>query len=259
MQPDSLRAALQSGKPVIGSWVNSASPIVIELMAGAGFDFLCVDVEHSAIDLPGTQELFQAARSGNPNCHTVARLHGVDYSHVKRYLDIGAAGVIAPLVNTREQAELLIRATKYPPMGNRGVGFCRANEYGYKLKQHFDHANGDIMVAVQIEHYEGVENIDSILSVEGIDAVFIGPYDLSASLGVTAQFDHPDYLVARERVLAACLEHGVVSGIHVVHPQPEELLQRVEEGYRLLAYSIDITMLMDACARGLGTIRQELG
>ncbi|MDA7668616.1 aldolase/citrate lyase family protein, partial [bacterium] len=162
-----------------------------EIMAGAGFDFLCVDVEHSAVDLPQTQALFQAARSGNPACHPIVRLHGVDYSLVKRFLDIGAGGVIAPLVNTPEQAEQLILATKYPPVGNRGVGFCRANEYGRNLKQHFDHANDDIMVAVQIEHHQGVDNIDAILNVKGVDAVFIGPYDLSASLGVTAQFEHP--------------------------------------------------------------------
>lgn len=258
MQPNSFRAALQTTKPLIGSWINSASPIVTEIMAGAGFDFLCVDVEHSAVDLPQTQALFQAARSGNPACHTIVRLHGVDYSLVKRYLDIGAGGVIAPLVNTPEQAEQLILATKYPPVGNRGVGFCRANNYGLNLKQHFEHANDDIMVAVQIEHHEGVDNIDAILKVKGVDAVFIGPYDLSASLGVTAQFDHPIYLEARNKVLDACDRYGIIPGIHVVQPEPIELLQRVKEGYRLLAYSLDITMLMDACERGLGAIKQEL-
>ena len=259
MQPNSFRAALQTSKPLIGSWINSASPIVTEIMAGAGFDFLCVDVEHSAVDLPQTQALFQAARSGNPACHPIVRLHGVDYSLVKRFLDIGAGGVIAPLVNTPEQAEQLILATKYPPVGNRGVGFCRANEYGRNLKQHFDHANDDIMVAVQIEHHQGVDNIDAILNVKGVDAVFIGPYDLSASLGVTAQFEHPLYLEARNKVLDACDRHGIIPGIHVVHPEPAELLQRIKEGYQLLAYSLDITMLMDACDRGLRTIRQKLG
>ena len=259
MQQGSLRKTLFTGQPVIGSWINSGSPIIAELMANSGFDFLCVDVEHSAVDLQQTQAIFQAARSGNAACHCVVRLHGVDYSFVKRYLDAGASGVIAPLVNTAEQAELLVEATKYPPMGNRGVGFCRANDYGARLKEHYTTANEDIMVAVQIEHYLGVENIDSILEVKGVDAVFIGPYDLSASLGVAAQFDHPLYLEAKDKVIAACKRHNIVPGIHVVHPQPEEFLARVDEGYRLLAYSLDITMLMDACARGLGAIKQELG
>lgn len=259
MQQGSFRKTLLSGRPVIGSWINSGSPVIAELMANTGFDFLCVDVEHSAVDLPQTQSIFQAARSGNAACHCLVRLHGVDYSFVKRYLDCGASGVIAPLVNTAGQAELLVEATKYPPLGNRGVGFCRANDYGAGLKEYYANANDDIMVAVQIEHYLGVENIDAILEVEGVDAVFIGPYDLSASLGVAAQFDHPLYLEARDKVIKACQRHGIVPGIHVVHPQPEELLARVDEGYRLLAYSLDITMLMDACARGLGTIRQEIG
>lgn len=259
MQVGSFRKKLLSGKPVIGSWINSGSPIIAELMANTGFDFLCVDVEHSAVDLPQTQPIFQAARSGNPKCHCLVRLHGVDYSFVKRYLDSGASGVIAPLVNSAEQAELLVEATKYPPLGNRGVGFCRANDYGAGLKEYYQTANDDIMVAVQIEHHLGVSNIDEILEVEGVDAVFIGPYDLSASLGVAAQFDHPLYLEARNKVIEACQRHNIVAGIHVVHPEPDEILARVKEGYRLLAYSLDITMLMDACARGLGAIKQELG
>jgi 2-dehydro-3-deoxyglucarate aldolase len=114
------------------------------------------------------------------------------------------------------------------------------------------------MVAVQIEHHEGVDNIDAILNVKGVDAVFIGPYDLSASLGVTGQFGHPTYIEARNKVLDACDRHGIIPGIHVVQPEPAELLQRIKEGYRLLGYSLDITMLIEACARGLGPIRQEL-
>ncbi|MDC1206442.1 aldolase/citrate lyase family protein [Akkermansiaceae bacterium] len=259
MQLGSFRKKLLSGRPVIGSWINSGSPIITEIMANSGFDFLCVDVEHSAVDLPQTQTLFQAARSGNQDCHCLVRLHGVDYSFVKRYLDAGASGVIAPLVNSAEQAQTLVEATKYPPFGNRGVGFCRANDYGASLKEYYANANDDIMVGVQIEHFTGVKNIDSILEVKGVDAVFIGPYDLSASLGVPAQFDHPVYLEARDQVIEACRRHNIVPGIHVVHPQPQELLDRVDEGYRLLAYSLDITMLMDSCARGLGAIREQIG
>ena len=136
-----LREFLKSGSPVVGTWLNSGSPIVAELMAAAGFDFICVDVEHSAVDLPQTQQLFQAIRSGNPNCAAIVRLHGVDYSLVKRYLDAGARGVVAPLVRTKAEAELLVQATKYPPMGLRGVGFCRANDYGMRLADECEKAN----------------------------------------------------------------------------------------------------------------------
>lgn len=252
------REILRSGKPLIGSWINSGSPVVAELMAQFGFDFLCVDVEHSAVDLPQTQQLFQAIRSGNPECAAFVRLHGVDYAFAKRYMDAGARGVIGPLVTTREEAELLVAATKYPPMGRRGVGFCRANRYGPDLPGECERANQESLVAVQIEDIKAVEAIDQILSVEGIDAAFIGPYDLSASMGLTGQFDHPDYVAARDQVLAGCLRHQVSPGIHVIKPNPEEVLERIHEGYRLIAFSLDITMITEACASGMGRIREAL-
>lgn len=255
---NNLRKSLKSGQAVVGTWLNSGSPIVAELMAAAGFDFICVDVEHSAVDLPQTQQLFQAIRSGNSECAAIVRLHGVDYSLVKRYLDAGARGVVAPLVRTKDEAELLVKATKYPPMGLRGVGFCRANDYGMRLADECDKANDDILLAVQIEHIEAVENIDEILTVEGIDAVFIGPYDLSASMGITGQFEHPDYLKARDVIFEACRRHDIVPGIHIVAPEAQQVIDRHDEGYRFLAYSLDITMLTTACQSGLASIRKEI-
>lgn len=256
--PASLRQRMRAGETLVGSWMNSGSPIVAELMAACGFDFLCVDVEHSAVDLPQTQQLFQAIRSGRPDCAAVVRLHGVDYAFVKRYLDAGARGLVAPLVRTRAEAELLVQAAKYPPLGLRGVGFCRANAYGLRLADECAQANNDTFLAVQIEHIDAVRNIDEILAVPGIDAAFIGPYDLTASMGITAQFEHPDYLAARAAILAACGRHGVAPGIHVVPPAPSQVRARVVEGFRFIGYSLDITMLTTACAEGLAEIRQGL-
>ncbi len=254
----SIRKRLIAGETLIGSWINSGSPAIAELMAMTGFDFLCIDAEHSAVDLPQVQQMFQAMHSGNPNCANVIRLHGVDYSFVKRYLDAGAQGIIAPLVMNRGDAELLIQATKYPPMGNRGVGFCRANQYGANLKSNVESANEDIFVAVQIEHIDAVECIDDILEVEGIDAVFVGPYDLSASMGLTAQFDHPDYIEARTRVLNACKAKGISPGIHVVPPDADLFIEQNLEGYKLMAYSLDITMVLESCKSALTKIRASM-
>lgn len=250
-----LRATLRSGHTVVGTWCNSGSPIIAELMAASGFDFVCVDAEHSAVDVPQAQSLFQAITAGNPDCAPIVRLHGVDYSLVKRYLDAGARGVICPLINTRADAELLVSAVKYPPHGRRGVGFCRANQFGVRVNDEFKVANEQILTAVQIEHIDGVENIDDILSVPGVDAAFIGPYDLSASMGITAQFEHPDYLQARDRILQACGKRGIVPGIHVVQPNRDELIARAHEGYRFLAYSLDITMLLHTCQAGVAKIK----
>ena len=253
----SLRQRMLAGETLIVSWINSGSPIVAELMAACGFDFLCVDVEHSAVDLPQTQQLFQAIRSGWPDCAAIVRLHGVDYAFVKRYLDAGARGVVAPLVRTREEAVMLVQAAKYPPMGLRGVGFCRANSYGLRLADEFARANEEVFLAVQIEHIDSVLNIDAILSVPGIDAVFIGPYDLTASMGITAQFEHRDYLAARATILDACRRHSVVAGIHVVPPEPAQVKARIAEGYRFIGYSLDITMLTTACTEGLAALRKN--
>lgn len=253
-----LKQKMTENRAVIGSWINSASPIVAELMATVGFDFLTVDVEHSAVDLVQAQALFQAMRSGNPQCAPLVRLAGNNYSETKRFLDAGAAGVIAPFINTAEQAHELIRAVKYPPLGMRGVGFCRANNYGLQLQQAVATANDDTFVCVQIEHVEAVGNIDEILTVPGVDAAIIGPYDLSASMGLTAQFDHPDVISAIDSIGEACKRHQVIAGIHVVQPEAEEAVRRFKEGYRFIAYSLDITMLMNTCVLGLAEIRMKI-
>lgn len=254
----SLKKKLETQKAVIGSWINTASPIVAELMSCTGFDFLTVDVEHSAINLPQTQALFQAIKSGNPNCAPLVRLKGNEYSDTKRYLDAGASGVIAPFINTAEQARALVQSAKYPPEGLRGVGFCRANEYGRVLEEAVCTANQNVFVCVQIEHVDAVKNISEILNVPGIDAMMIGPYDLSASMGITAQFDHPKMISAIEEILSACKKTSVIPGIHVVKPDPMEAVARIREGYRFVAYSLDITMLLNACETGLNQIREAI-
>lgn len=247
---------LRSGECVIGSWVSTCSAVVSELMAAAGFDFLAVDAEHAAVDVAQAQQLFQAMRSGNPHCAAMVRLPVSDYVTTKRYLDAGATGVIAPLINSRAQAQELVRAAKYPPAGARGVGFCRANMYGTDFDRAMATANEETLVCVQIEHVEALRHIDDILSLEGIDVALVGPYDLSASMGLVRQFDHPRYTQATEEILKACLRHNVAAGIHVVPPDVDELKRRMNEGYRFIAYSLDITMLATCCRQGLETVRK---
>jgi len=254
-RPDLLRR-MRVGETVVGSWLNSGSPMIAELMASCGFDFICVDAEHSAVDLPEAQRLFQAIRSGCAKCASLVRLHGVDYAFVKRYLDAGADGVIAPLIRSAAEARLLVQACKYPPIGMRGIGFCRANGYGTRVEEEVRRANEDVLVAVQIEHADAIAVIDEILAVPGIDAAFIGPYDLTASMGIAAQFTHPDYLAARAKVLSACARHKITPGIHAVPSDPEAARNAIAEGYRFVAYSLDITMVATACRHGIAQIRK---
>ncbi len=249
---------MKRDKPILGSWINTGNPVVAEIMSASGFDFLVVDAEHSAVDLPQAQMIFQAIRAGNPECIPMVRLPGNAYADTKRYLDAGAMGVIAPLVNSGEEAKELVRSVKYPPLGDRGVGYGRSHGYGFSFDEYMGTANESTFVCVQIEHIRGVENLDEILSVEGVDAAFIGPYDLSASMGITAQFEHPDYTKAVKRILDKCREYDVMPGIHVVQPDPVEVKRRLEEGFSMIAYSLDITMIGTQCRQGLNEIRNML-
>lgn len=242
----------------MGSWINTASPITAELMSSIGFDFLTIDLEHSAIDLPTVQLLFQAIKAGDPYCAPLVRLMGHDYAEIKRYMDAGAKGVIAPLINKPEEAEEVLQAVKYPPRGSRGVGFCRANGYGAQLKESVETSNGESWVCIQIEHVDALPRLDKILSVPEIDAVMIGPYDLSASMGITEQFDHPDMLKATSMILESCHRHGIVPGIHVIQPDINEAYRRYKEGYRFIAYSLDITMLLHHFSKDVQIFRDLL-
>ena len=249
---------MRRGEPVIGSWINTASPVVAELMAAAGFDFLTIDAEHSPVDLPIAQQLCQAIRSGNPACSPLVRVPECSYSEIKRYMDAGAAGIICPLVNTPEQAQEVVDAVRYPPEGRRGVGFCRDNTYGACLYERLARANGENLACILIEHIDGVRNIDAILKVKGIDAVFIGPYDLSASLGKPGHFAGREFNDAISRTRNACRKHRIPVGIHIVHPDINAVIKAWRSGCNLLAYSLDITLLTTACRNGLADIRKRL-
>jgi 2-dehydro-3-deoxyglucarate aldolase len=245
-------------KIMIGGWINSASPIIAEIMSASGFDFLVIDAEHSAVDVPQALPIFQAMKAGNPDCLPMVRLPGNLYSETKRYLDAGAVGVIAPLINTAAEAKELVKSVKYPPLGARGVGFGRSHGYGFNFDSYMKTANNNSFICVQIEHIQAVENIDEIFAVEGIDAAFIGPYDLSASMGKTAQFDHPQYIEACFRILEKCNEYGIIPGVHVVQPDCQEAIEKIKQGFKMIVYSLDIIMIGKYCRDGLAKIRKKI-
>jgi 2-dehydro-3-deoxyglucarate aldolase len=241
----SIKDALRRDEPTVGTWLTLAHPTVAELLAMAGFEWVVIDTEHSAVDVSEVLRMVIAVeqRGAIPLC----RLASIDPVQAKSVLDSGAAGILVPMVNTREDAELAVRMVKYPPDGFRGAGLARAQDYGDRSDEYFRRANDDTLLIVQIEHKDGVANIEEILDVPGIDGTFIGPYDLSMSLGLPGQLDHPQVVAAKNRVLEATRKRGLAAGIHLVHPRraADECQAAIAAGYRFLALSTDAQFLRE--------------
>lgn len=240
----------------IGSWLNSASPVVAEEMSYLGFDFLTIDAEHSSVDTYQTQILIQAIEAGNRKCNPLVRLPGKDPFIIKKYMDLGAAGVIAPLVMNARETQNIVKAVKYPPEGSRGVGFARSNMYGVDIENSLLNDNTKSFICIQVEHIDAVKNLNSILKVKGLDAVMIGPYDLSTSMGIPGDLNNKKLLKVQKKILRACQENKIFSGIHVVKPSIEEAVTRIEEGYQLVAFSLDITIISEISKKILNKINQ---
>ena len=243
---------LQRGETTFGGWVMIAHPTVVELMVGEQFDWICLDMEHTSIDMRSMHECLLAAKGSDVDM--LVRLPSHEPSVAKRALDAGAAGVVVPFVNTGDDARAAVAMTKFPPLGNRGASLARSTDFGRRFKQTFEEHNDRVIVVVMIEHVDALDHLDQILTVPGIDATFIGPYDLSASMGLAGQLDHPRVLAAQEKIIAACKRHGVPGGYHVVAPNPETVKQRIEEGFRFLACGIDTEFIVSGCRNMLNSI-----
>jgi 2-dehydro-3-deoxyglucarate aldolase len=241
-----LKEKLRIGKITIGSWITLAHPAIAEIMAKAGFDWLTVDLEHSAITIREAEELIRVIDL----CGVVplVRLSANDPVQIKRVMDAGAHGVIVPMVNTADEAKKAVEAVRYPPDGTRGVGLARAQGYGNSFNKYKDWVNRESIVIVQVEHIKAVENLEAILSVEGVDGFIVGPYDLSGSLGIPGQFDNELMIEAMSKIQSFKKASSKISGYHVVEPDIDQLKKRMREGYQFLAYSVDIRML-DTCCR----------
>ena len=237
----------------MGSWITLAHPGIAEIMAKAGFDWLTVDMEHSVISLREAEELIRVIElSGTA---PLVRLSSNDPVQIKRVMDAGAHGVIVPMVNSVPEAEAAVRAVRYPPQGNRGVGLARAQGYGASFKEYMRRLEAGVVVVVQVEHIQAVLNLERILAVDGVDACIVGPYDLSGSLGVPGRFDHPSMREAMQKILDIAKAANKPCGIHVVEPDVSELKTRVAQGYTFIAYSLDIRMLDRSCREGLKIVR----
>jgi 2-keto-3-deoxy-L-rhamnonate aldolase RhmA len=242
----SFRQHLKDRKTLIGTVVTFSLPEVTEVLSGAGFDWLFLDAEHGPLDTLALQRLVMGA--GSTPC--LVRLAASSEVEVKKALDIGAAGIIAPQVNSAEQAAQVVRWAKYSPQGIRGVGAARAHGYGLAFKEYLATANDHTVVVVQAEHGDAVSNIEAIVQVAGIDAVLVGPNDLAASLGHLGDLAHPDVAAAIDRVTEVCRRAGMPLGIFGMNPAAVK--PYLDRGYALIVCGVD-TVLLGTAARELLT------
>lgn len=238
-----IRQLMASGNASVGSWMQLSDGSVAEIMGQSGYDWVAVDLEHGSFSLHQLPDIFRALELGDTL--PLVRLAQGHIKDCKQALDAGAAGVIVPMVESAEQLQMVKNACSWPPSGTRGVGFSRANLFGKNFAAYNEEAQNPFFVAM-IEHVRAVENLESILSVKGLDAILVGPYDLSASMGMTGKFEEPLFEKVMSRILALCEKYQVPAGIHVVQPDIEMVGKRIAEGYRFIAYSIDSVFLREA-------------
>jgi 2-keto-3-deoxy-L-rhamnonate aldolase RhmA len=251
--PD-LRARLAAGEFLIGTWITFGDPGIAELLAGSGYDFLVVDMEHGVADAARLQEMCIAARAGG-GAAVLARVGANEPVRIMHALDAGCSGVIVPQIRTVADAQRAVAWTRYPPAGLRGAAARRPSEYGRHTKEYFASANDTVLCCLQVETREALDGLAAILDVPGVDALLIGPNDLAASLGHLGDTGHPDVEAAvasvRERAVARKVPIGYVSA----SPDPAPARLRREQGFSFVTVGVDFAFLASGADRALETVR----
>jgi 4-hydroxy-2-oxoheptanedioate aldolase len=255
MRVNHVRKRLKAGEPSIGTWLSLPSPEAAEYISKVGFDWLVVDAEHNPVDIRTLAQMFASMTAAG--IAPMVRIPWNSPENFKRVLDAGAWGVVVPMVNTREEAERAVQAARYFPDGNRSVGGGRhALSWDSSGAEYFRAANDQVLVVLQIEHIEGVRNADEILSVPGVDACFIGPNDLAASmglgLGVPLESDHPELVEAIMTIRDTCKKHGVATGIHT--SGAEGVNFRIGQGFQFCAMASELRYMVGKLGEDLATI-----
>jgi 4-hydroxy-2-oxoheptanedioate aldolase len=248
MRPNPVKRLLRDGKPAVGTWLSLGCVTAARFLARTGFDWLTVDVEHSLASVETTTHMMGAVADagGVP----LARVPSNRHDHIKRMLDNGAHGVVVPMVNTRAEAMEAVSACLYPPRGTRSVGgSVHALNWGATPGDYYARANDEVLVVLQCEHIEAVRNFDEIYSVPGVDAVFVGPNDLAASMR-TPDGKPPageSFAQALADILAGCRRVGVAAGIHTF--SPDEARARIGEGWQFVAVASELKFMVDGAAK----------
>jgi 4-hydroxy-2-oxoheptanedioate aldolase len=254
MRANPVKKALREGQASVGTWLSLGSIVAARFLARAGFEWLTVDIEHSLVDWETATHMFGAI--ADAGCIALARVPSNRHDHIKRVLDNGAHGIVVPMVNTRQEALAAVAAAKYPPVGNRSVGgSVHALNFGGSANEYYARANDEILVVLQCEHIQAVEDADAIFSVPGIDAIYVGPHDLAASMrskdGKPPNGEETSRVM--KHILETCRKHKVPAGLHC--GSADEAAHRIDEGWQLLAVTSELRMMLD----GVSQVIQKLG
>jgi 2-dehydro-3-deoxyglucarate aldolase len=225
----------------IGSWITIAHSSIVEVMADSGFDWLCIDLEHTTIDYSEMLNLIIAIQGKGLKAYV--RVGENNPLIIKRVLDAGPDGIIVPSVNSSQEALKALNAVKYPPIGTRGVGLARAQGYGFSFDKYKNETLNNIKLIVQIEHFKAIEELDLILNLEGIDGTFIGPYDLSGSIGKHGCWDDPEVIDLIKRYENIAKRYDKLIGFHIVPPDFNLVNDKINNGYNFIAFSFDLNFL----------------
>ncbi|MFX0137643.1 MAG: HpcH/HpaI aldolase/citrate lyase family protein [Candidatus Hodarchaeota archaeon] len=240
----------------IGSWITLNNPSIAEIMADAGFDWLCVDMEHSVTDYYEAQMLISLIQAKGLKAYV--RVGENNTRIIKRVLDAGADGIIVPSVNSSEEAAKAVKSAKYPPVGERGVGLARAQGYGFDFENYKNSKVSGIKVIAQIEHVNAINSLKEIIETDGIDGTFIGPYDLSGSMGKPGRFEDPDVKDVLDEYETIAKKYDKLIGVHVVEPSWEKAIEKIKKGYDFIGFSLDSIFLGTICRSSLDKIKKEI-
>jgi 2-keto-3-deoxy-L-rhamnonate aldolase RhmA len=251
-----LKKRLKAGETTFGGWLTVANPVIAEIMAGTGFDWVVIDTEHGGFDNEGLMTNL-IAFNGSPTV-PIVRVPWNDAVRIKQILDMGADGVLVPMVNSAAEARDAISACKYPPVGTRGFGPRRASDYGRKTDEYVAQANDGVIVILQIEHVDAVAQLDASLDTPGIDVVCLGPTDLSGSAGVLRQFEHPVVTEGITKVLTGAKKRKMPACLGVIRPD-EETRKWASLGANFMVCCEDVSLLGTAVRESLDHMRGVVG
>jgi 2-dehydro-3-deoxyglucarate aldolase len=248
-----LKEKLINKQLTIGSWLTIPSQSIIEILSSAGFEWLTIDLEHSSISIESVLNLIAHIQANG--MQALVRVGKNDELIIKRVLDAGADGVIIPMINTKEDALKAVNFVKYPPQGKRGVGLNRAQKYGTNFKAYQRWLDKEVVIIAQIEHVDAVNNLKDILSVNEIDGIIVGPYDLSASMGFPGDYDRDDVKKSLDLIYQITSELNKSVGYHVIESDHQTILKKINKGYNFLAFSIDFFFLGDKARNEMNKLK----